>query len=909
MADEINVKVSADVKEVTQGMKDAAASLGEFSEAVNTAAAAAQKVNPAAFKELTQELNSGEITAREYATSLRSITPAAEEAAEATKATGDAAHVSSGGIRELIVVGRELASGNLTRLPGSLSILATRLGGIPPQAILAAAAIAGVGYAIYEVIDSSEKAEADLDKIQNTFAAVGRGDQFDRTQVTQYLDDLRQIPGVTSDAANAIVNEFARARNGGELMSELIQDVKPLADLLGVDVPQAAKLLAAALNDPAKGLQDLKKYGVELTASQQEQITQMMAVNDVAGAQAVLLEGITTASAHVVDTTTGLERFWNSVQKGFSGINQEAAVTARGLEEFAAEMDRVGDLSSRRLAQVARNYASLQELASRNLPSQDWKGTSGTVQGDDKAQAAKDAAVAQREQNDAIKDGVELYQKGNSALREQEEHEQKIARLQTDLGFALDAKNGDAAQKIQAQIDQEDKLYSARRKREQGKPDKSGDKLDMAEARGDAEAADARIKTEQDLVQEKLRLGEISTADAVKQLKELAAQEHEINLKRIADMRAIYTRQGDKAGVAKSDGDTGKENARYADQDNKIDAQGAEAKKKADDAEMEGDRRVADEKVRTAEVSNQQKVALGQMSAQAEIQAEIQAANQKHAIDDQYYQSLLTHEAQDSAAYKKTLADKLVAEQKFNQQILQLRTKQLQQEQQQENQLTKSLTNGMNQTVSGVLTGTQTMSQAFAKMGQNIVMSVVDGALDKILTNWLSNNATIQAAQTALDSFLGISNATNATAAVTTAQLASHANILAYAGEGAAAAVASTAAIPLVGPELAPAAGTAIYADIMSYNIASAAGGMIVDGDQIARVHDNEMVLPARYTSGLTGMIDQANAGGGGSGHTFNTTVHANGRLNAGDLDGLHDAVVSTMRKAARNGQFGGMRS
>ena len=522
--DNIKVVVSADVKEVTQGMKDAAASLGEFSEAANAAAAAAQKVNPAAFKELAQELNSGQITAREFATSLKSISPAAEEAAAATKATGEAAHVSSGGIRELIVVGRELASGNLTRLPGSLSILATRLGGIPPQAILAAAAIAGVTYALYEVVEGSEKAESELDKIQNAFTAVGQSDLFDRTQVTQYLDDLRQIPGVTSDAANAIVNEFARARNGGDLMSELVKDVKPLADLLGVEVPQAAKLLAASLNDPAKGLQDLRKYGVELSAAQQEQITQMMAVNDVAGAQAVLLGGVSTAISHVVDTSTGLDRFWKSVQDGFSGINEQAAATRQGLEEFAAEMDKVGDLSSRRLAQIARNYASLQELASRNLPGQDWKGSAGTVQGDDKAQAAKDAAAAQREQNEAIKDGVELYEKGNSPLREQEEHEQKIARLQMDLSGALEASNGDAAQKIQAQIDQEDKLYAARLKREQGKPDKAGDKLDMAEARGDAEAAEARIKTEQDLVNEKLRLGEVSTADAVKQLKELAGR-------------------------------------------------------------------------------------------------------------------------------------------------------------------------------------------------------------------------------------------------------------------------------------------------------------------------------------------------------------------------------------------------
>ncbi len=197
------------------------------------------------------------------------------------------------------------------------------------------------------------------------------------------------------------------------------------------------------------------------------------------------------------------------------------------------------------------------------------------------------------------------------------------------------------------------------------------------------------------------------------------------------------------------------------------------------------------------------------------------------------------------------------------------------------------------------------MGQAFQRMGQNIVLSVVEGALDKIVTKWLANNSTIQAAQTALDSFLGISNAANAVDAITTSQAAAHAEIIAYAGEGAAAAIASTSAIPIVGPGLAPEAGAAIYADIMSYNIASAAGGMIVDGDQIARVHDNEMVLPARYTSGLTNMIDQANGGGGASGHTFNNTFNLSG-VQGKDIPGMIDAHI---QKQARNGAYGGMRT
>ena len=44
--------------------------------------------------------------------------------------------------------------------------------------------------------------------------------------------------------------------------------------------------------------------------------------------------------------------------------------------------------------------------------------------------------------------------------------------------------------------------------------------------------------------------------------------------------------------------------------------------------------------------------------------------------------------------------------------------------------------------------------------------------------------------------------------------------------------------------------------------IASAAGGWVVPSDQLAMVHQNEMILPANISQGLQSMIS-ANGGGG----------------------------------------------
>ena len=252
------------------------------------------------------------------------------------------------------------------------------------------------------------------------------------------------------------------------------------------------------------------------------------------------------------------------------------------------------------------------------------------------------------------------------------------------------------------------------------------------------------------------------------------------------------------------------------------------------------------------------------------------------------------------------MADKLVAEQKTDAQILQLRTRLALQSDKQDNQVTQAVTRGLNQTVTGVLQGTQTMGQAFQRLGQNIILSVVTNALDKIVTSFLSNNSTIQAAQQALSNFLDISNNSNAEVSQETAQTSASSAITTYAAEGAAAAVASTAAIPLVGPELAPAAGAEIYADIMAFQVASAAGGMVVGQDQLAMVHENEMILPAHLSQGIGSMIANGQTGGG-SNH-FHFSPQINGKLGPDDIDGLHQAFTGFVQKGLRNGQFGGMR-
>lgn len=93
------------------------------------------------------------------------------------------------------------------------------------------------------------------------------------------------------------------------------------------------------------------------------------------------------------------------------------------------------------------------------------------------------------------------------------------------------------------------------------------------------------------------------------------------------------------------------------------------------------------------------------------------------------------------------------------------------------------------------------------------------------------------------------------------------ADISASAARAGAAAFASTAAIPYVGPALAPAAGAAAYSGAMSYaaglTVASAEGGYDIPGwiNPLTQLHAREMVLPAEHADTIRGLKGKSEEG------------------------------------------------
>ncbi len=106
--------------------------------------------------------------------------------------------------------------------------------------------------------------------------------QAERLSATSLFDDDDILTKVTANLltfGNVAEDSFDRAQ----------QAALDLSARLGQDLQSSTVMLGKALNDPILGLTALRRVGIQFTADQEAMIKSMVAVGDVAGAQAIML--------------------------------------------------------------------------------------------------------------------------------------------------------------------------------------------------------------------------------------------------------------------------------------------------------------------------------------------------------------------------------------------------------------------------------------------------------------------------------------------------------------------------------------------------------------------------------------------------------------------------------------------
>ncbi len=266
MAGDVSIKFGADIGELKAAMAEASSSVGGFQNKIaglNAALAqngfkpleadvSALRAQFGSFGEAVAEINrqgqAGLISFESFNPIMGELKGAFEGAAQGGEGLSLA---TAGARRELMVLGYEAVSGNWTRFGPSLMVLAERMGGVSLAMMGAAGGVAALGYAAIEAARHFDSLAEAGNRVQSATAVSGVS--LDPGQVRSYIEQLRELKGVSTDEAASVAADFARMK--GASASEiqgLITALDPLAAAMGIKVPAAAKMLDAAFSDPTQ---------------------------------------------------------------------------------------------------------------------------------------------------------------------------------------------------------------------------------------------------------------------------------------------------------------------------------------------------------------------------------------------------------------------------------------------------------------------------------------------------------------------------------------------------------------------------------------------------------------------------------------------------------------------------------
>jgi hypothetical protein len=291
---------------------------------------------------------------------------------------------------------------------------------------------------------------------------------------------------------------------------------------------------------------------------------------------------------------------------------------------------------------------------------------------------------------------------------------------------------------------------------------------------------------------------------------------------------------------------------------------------------------------------------LGRVSRTQEL-AELQGLlDTKWALDQDYFEKKLAAAENDAGARQKISDEERLAYEKFltDQQKLDIQAAQNSQRAWQT--IMQPIQRAFDTSITGMILGTTTLQKAAANITQSIIGEFVNLGV-KMVTNWIANQLAMTtatevgaAARTAAEGegmAAGLAmKALNAVKSIVTDSAQAFGGIFAFLS-------------PIMGPAAAgPAAAGEATVMAAASGIASAAGGWVVPSNQLAMVHQNEMILPANISQGLQGMIS-ANGGAGASAGPVVINVSA---IDSQDVKRFFQSngslLVSAVNKAMRNG-------
>lgn len=217
------------------------------------------------------ETKAAAAAALEKAEADKMAAAAAAEATVANEAMAASNTLNAATARELVVVGRELARGNYSRLAGSVSILGQQFGLLKTLLSPVGIALAGVGVAAYFLYEHLKKVNEALDEISNQQA----------TEALKIQEEtVKRLHTAWDDAATALGDYLAKMAEAGQDNDPTGTEIKRIKELTAAEIDSKKKIVEALGEVTEARMRENGATPEQISAAKEQTALQLAALDE-----------------------------------------------------------------------------------------------------------------------------------------------------------------------------------------------------------------------------------------------------------------------------------------------------------------------------------------------------------------------------------------------------------------------------------------------------------------------------------------------------------------------------------------------------------------------------------------------------------------------------------------------------
>ncbi len=173
-------------------------------------------------------------------------------------------------------------------LGGSFAVLRSRM-------LLVSFGMTIFGATIGKVVQLSSRQEKAEKKLSSALKSTGHSAGLTHKQLTLMASGLQSVTNVGDEAlieTQALLLTFTRIQK--DVFPQALEAILNVSEAMGQDLKSSAVQVGKALNDPITGLTALRRVGIQFSGEQEEAIKKFDKTNDLASAQAIILQELQT---------------------------------------------------------------------------------------------------------------------------------------------------------------------------------------------------------------------------------------------------------------------------------------------------------------------------------------------------------------------------------------------------------------------------------------------------------------------------------------------------------------------------------------------------------------------------------------------------------------------------------------